>query len=77
MADEYRVVNINERGVIHYEGDKLVVGDLDIIKKARAMWGGNRQRGRVHVQFFLEAQESTDVSPDMNGTFAEGSEPAA
>jgi hypothetical protein len=74
---EMLAVSLDEDGVIHAEGGKLIVGDMDIVKAALAMWGGNRQRGRVVLQIFIQAKGSINTSPDLNGTFAEPSEPAA
>jgi len=76
MANEFLAVRFDEQGVIHSEDGKLIVGDLDIVRAALAAWGGSRQRGRVVVEIYLENRSITNTSPDFNGTFAEGSEPA-
>ena len=70
-------VAFDESGVIHFEGDKLIVGDFDIIRAVQAAWGGNRQRGRVMIHVYLTSAEVTNLSPDFNGVFTEGSEPPA
>lgn len=75
MANEFLAVHLDEEGIVHSEDGKLIVGDLDVVRKALAAWGGNRQRGRVQLRIYLRTQASVDLSPDMNGTFAEGSEP--
>jgi len=77
MANEMLIVSIDEIGVVHFEGDKLIVGDLDIIAKAKRMAGLSRQRGRVEVNIFIRSGAETNVSPDMDGMFAEASEPPA
>jgi hypothetical protein len=76
MAEEFLAVSIDEDGVIHTRGEKLIVGDFDFIKAAIAAWGGNRQRGRIEFRLFLKNQRMVNTSPDFNGTFAEGSEPS-
>lgn len=72
---EMLAVRLDEEGVIHAEGDKLIVGDFDIVRAALASWGGNRQRGRVVVEIYVRNQQATNMSPDLNGTFMEPSEP--
>jgi len=74
---EMLAVEIDEQGTVHGEKGILEVGDLDIVKNALAAWGGNRQRGRVVLQIFIQAKGAINTSPDMNGVFAETSEPAA
>lgn len=77
MENELLIVDIEENGVIHFENGRLIVGDLDIIKKAEAMAGLKRQRGRVLIRLFVQSRATIDVSPDMSGAYAEASEPAA
>ena len=73
---EMLAVRFDEQGVIHEENGKLIVGDFDIIKAALSAWGGKRQRGRVVVEIHLQNREVVNTSPDFNGVFTEGSEPA-
>lgn len=73
---EILAARFDEEGVVHAEGDKLVVGDLDIAKAAIKSWGGQRQRGRVVVEIYVKNAMVTNMSPDFNGTFVEASEPA-
>lgn len=68
-------VRIAQRGVLHLENGQLILGDLQVDKAFAAAWGGNRQYGLLEVQFTIESTEMAVTSPDLNGTFAERSEP--
>jgi hypothetical protein len=74
---ETLAARLDEEGIVHAEGEKLAVGDLDIAKAAIAGWGGHRQRGRVVVEIYVKNARVSNASPDFNGVFAEGSEPKA
>ena len=74
---EALIVEIEEEGVLHFEGDTLVLGDLDVMKAVKQAWGGNRQRVRLVVQVYIQTRTSANVSPDGNGALSEGSEPKA
>ena len=68
-------VRIAQRGVLHLENGQLILGDLLVDKAFAAKWGGNRQYGLLEMQFTIEDTQSSETSPDLNGTFAERSEP--
>ena len=65
-------VRIDESGTVYQKDGRLIVGDLDVVRRALAAWGGGRQRGRVVVEIYIESREAVDVSGDLNGAFAEG-----
>lgn len=74
MAQEIQIVGIDEIGVLHFEDGRLIVGDLDIIAKAQRMAGLSRQRGRVELNLYVRSGAEINVSPDMDGMFAEQNE---
>lgn len=69
------VVDFQLLGEVHVEGNRLVVGDVDVLKKFEAAWGGGRQMGLLKLALYLVPAQTTEVSPSGNGTFAEYSEP--
>jgi len=72
---EMLIVKIDEQGTMHFEDGRLIVGDLDVVKLAAASAGLHRQRGRVVLEMYVQSKDVTNASPDLDGTFAEGSEP--
>jgi hypothetical protein len=78
MAEQlvfYPVVNQVAIGEIHEEAGKLIVGDVDLVAKALAAWGGKRQLGRVTIAIELLPLGNVEVNPSL-GKFVEASEPA-
>lgn len=71
------VVDLTFVGEVHIEGERLIVGDTDIVKRFKAAYGGYRQMGEVRLTLHLLTSPTIEVSPSGAGAFSEGSEPAA
>jgi len=69
------LVRLEQLGVMHVEGGKLMIGDTDVVKKFVSQWGGHRQQGVLRMSWSPFVTETVEVSPDGDGVFAEPSEP--
>jgi hypothetical protein len=67
-------------GDAHYEGGKLIVGDVDVAAKLAAAIGvrlGGRQFGYLECVFTKATVEVVTSDQGFGGAFSEASEPVA
>jgi hypothetical protein len=82
MAEEIRaakvgpVVDLVFLGEVHIEAGRLIVGDVDVVRRFQVAYGGHRQLGELHVVLHLLTAPTVEVSPSGDGVFVEHSEPA-
>lgn len=72
-------VVFNEVGNLHYEGEKLIIADVDVAAAVAAMAGvlqGGRRRGVLEVTFTSITTATVNADGTLGGKFAEPSEPA-
>ena len=63
-------------GETHFEGNRLIVGDVDVLDRFKAQAGLHRMQGVLRVMWSPFTTETVEVSPSGDGLFAEHSEPA-
>ena len=63
MADQAWTVEIEETGVVEYEGDKILVGGIDMVDWFRKEFRGEGQRTHFVIKAAPAPLQVTTLSP--------------
>lgn len=69
------VVDLTLVGEAHFENDRLIIGDTDVLRRFKAAYGGFRQMVELRLVLHLLTAPTVEVSPSGAGVFSEASEP--